>query len=444
MACLRSLLVALGAAALLAGCGGGPQAAPASPSSFSWRQFEGTTIRVLLNSNSLWLQVLASRFPRFEELTGIRLAVEAYPQPELWSLLETALAEPGRVDVFMTVPAVDGLRLRRAGRVQPLDGLLREPALAIPGYDWEDILPRFREAMVIEGATLGVPVMGGHLALLYRKDLFQAHRFPVPRTLDELEAAARYLHLKPMGPKQEPGVGLVGRGDGPTATSLFAALLHAMGGRWMDGGRRPAINSPQGLAALEYLGRLARYAPPDLARHGWQEASTLFSSGRAAIYLEDSSIFPILEQPSSSHVAGKVGYALFPAGPGGPGTTIAAHGLAIARQSLHPGAAWLFLQWASGPAMSRFALAFDVLAPRASAWQDRSARAEIPADLRESFLEAGRIGHPQTVPPMVAVTSAREAVGEAITAAIRGENIRSAADRATARLEEILRATETP
>jgi hypothetical protein len=43
---------------------------------------------------------------------------------------------------------------------------------------------------------------------------------------------------------------------------------------------------------------------------------------------------------------------------------------------------------------------------------------------------------------MVAVTSAREAVGHVITAAIRGEDYRAAADTAAARLREILAATE--
>jgi hypothetical protein len=43
---------------------------------------------------------------------------------------------------------------------------------------------------------------------------------------------------------------------------------------------------------------------------------------------------------------------------------------------------------------------------------------------------------------MTAITSAREAIGEAIGAALRGEDIRAAADRAARRLEEIARSTE--
>ena len=232
------------------------------------------------------------------------------------------------------------------------------------------------------------------------------------------------------------------RGSGAIASNIYAAILNAMGGTWFDGARRPTINGPQGLAALEFIQRMAAYAPPDLARFGWQEASDLFTAGRAAMYVEGCSVFPIIES-ASSHVAGKVGYTAFPSGSGGPGTSIASLGLAIARQSANPRAAWLFLQWASGRKMSREALGVeDILVPRESTWDDRAARQDIPSDLREAFLTAGRTGHTQYVPPMVAVTSAREALGDAIGAAFRGEDIRAAADRAAARLTEIQKATE--
>jgi multiple sugar transport system substrate-binding protein len=428
---------------LLAGCAQAQSGSAGAPPAFRWRQFQGTTLRVLL-SQSHWAQVVGPYFQEFEQRTGIRLATELYSQNELWDALETGLKQPGRVDVFMTVPGLDGVRYLRARGIQPVNEFLRDPALTIPDYAWTDFLPRTRAAMEIEGAILGPPVMAEHLALLYRKDLFREYGVSVPRTLDELEAAARFLHRKPMGLAGAPGVGLVSRGQGPAATSLYAAFLHALGGTWVDGDRRPTINMPQGLAALERLGRLlSTYAPPNVWEFGWQEASELFLDGRAAMYIEGSSIYPLLEETGKSRVAGKVGYAVFPAGPGGPGTTVAVRGLAIARQSAHPEAAWLFLQWASSREMVRRALVKGVLVARESAWKDRSLyEGEIPADLAQSFQEAGRIGTPLWAPPMSAVTAGREAIGRAVQAALRGEDYRAAADAAAQRLTEILRTTE--
>jgi multiple sugar transport system substrate-binding protein len=164
--------------------------------------------------------------------------------------------------------------------------------------------------------------------------------------------------------------------------------------------------------------------------------------GRAAMYIEGSSVFPLIEHSGKSRVSDQVGYAIFPAGPGGPGTTIAVRGLAIAKQSANPKAAWLFLQWASSPEMVRQALVGDILVARRSAWQDKYYWDGMPPDLVESFQEAARIGVSEWAPPLVAVAAARETVGKAITAAIRGEDYHKAADAATQQLREILRTTE--
>jgi multiple sugar transport system substrate-binding protein len=116
--------------------------------------------------------------------------------------------------------------------------------------------------------------------------------------------------------------------------------------------------------------------------------------------------------------------------------------LAIAKHSLNREAAWLFLQWASSPAIVRKALMNGILVGRESTWQDRMARSEVPPDLAQSFQEAGRIGITAWAPPVAAVTSAREAVGLAITAAVKGEDIRAATKAAALRLREIMAQTE--
>jgi multiple sugar transport system substrate-binding protein len=382
---------------------------------------------------------MGRHFPEFEALTGLKLVIEVHPQAKLWDVLETALRQPGQVDVFMTVPGLDGRHYLRSGLIQPVDELLKDPRRTAPDYDWEDFLPRTRDAMRIDGKLLGPPLMGEHLALIYRKDLFEQYKLAVPRTLDELDAASRLLHKKPMDAQGKPGVALVSRG-GPLSTSLYAGFLHAMGGTWFDGNGRPTINQKLGLAALEKLGQLFYgYSPPNMYEFGWQEASALFMNGGAAMYIEGSSIYPLIEESRKSHVAGKVGYVLFPSGPGGPGTSIVERGLAIAKQSTNPEAAWLFLQWASSKEMVQRALLAGVLVGRQSAWKDESLQFLIPPDLAKSFQEACRIGSPDWAPPVAAVTTAREILGKAIIAAMRGDGIRAAADAAAAALMETLK-----
>ncbi|MBP2672306.1 MAG: putative sugar transporter, periplasmic component [candidate division NC10 bacterium] len=407
-------------AILLAGCAGAPVDQGGASSNLNWKQFQGTTLRVLL-VQSHWQQVIVKYIPDFEELTGIRLETEILTQEQLWNRLETDLKVSGKVDAFSVIPALDSLRLHRAGRLQPVNAYLADRALTGGGYQWDDFLPKFRAAMEVDGAVVGPPVMVEHLCLLYRKDLFKQHGLAVPRTLDELEAAARLLNKKPMGHQGAPGFGIVTRGQGQYLTGVYAGLLHAMGGT-----RRV----------------LGNYAPPDVARYGWQEASSLFLDGRAGMYLDGSSIYPLIEESSNSRVSSQVGYAPFPAGPGGSAGVVAVRGLAIAKQSRHPQAAWLFLQWASGQAMVRKALMHGVLVARHSTWQDRIARSEVPEDLAQSLQDAGRTGVPAWAPPVVAITSGREIVGRVLTAAVKGEDVRGAATTGARSLRDLMATTE--
>ncbi len=160
------------------------------------------------------------------------------------------------------------------------------------------------------------------------------------------------------------------------------------------------------------------------------------------MYLDGSSIYPLIEESGNSRVSSQVGYAPFPSGPGGSAAVVAVRGLAIAKQSSNPQAAWMFLQWASGQAMVRKALMHGVLVARHSTWQDKIARSEVPADLAQSLQDAGRTGVPAWAPPMVAITAGREVVGRVLTAAVKGEDLRGAAATGARSLRDILAATE--
>src|SRR5512137_2492250 len=136
-------------AILLASCAGAPVDQNGASSNLNWKQFQGTTLRVLL-VQSHWQQVIVKYIQDFEELTGIRLETEIFTQEQLWNRLETDLKVAGKVDAFSVVPALDSLRLHRAGRLQPVNAYLADRALTGDGYQWEDFLPTFRAAMEVD------------------------------------------------------------------------------------------------------------------------------------------------------------------------------------------------------------------------------------------------------------------------------------------------------
>src|SRR6266545_257924 len=226
---------------------------PALAQQFNWQQAKGTQLRVLLNKHP-WQAAIEPHLKEFETLTGITLVTEVYPEDQFRAKVLVELTSgASSIDVFMSMPAQEGLKYMRAGWLQPVDEFLKNPAMTAPDYNWSDFLEKTREAMVVEGKLVGPPIQVENTSLMYRKDVFQKYNVKVPTTLDELEAAAKALT-----DDGQPGFGIVARGKRAAATSQFAAYLHAMGSTWIGPNREPMFNNEDGVKALELYGRLLR------------------------------------------------------------------------------------------------------------------------------------------------------------------------------------------
>ena len=431
--------------ALIVGLLGLALAATGEAAQFNWQQFKGTQLRVLINKHP-WQASIEPHLKEFEALTGMKLVVEVYPEDQFRAKTLVELTSgASSMDVFMTMPGQEGLKYMRAGWYQPVDEFLKDPSLTASDYNWNDFLDKARDAMVIEGKTIGPPIQIENSALMYRKDVFQKYNVKVPTTLDELEAATKALNGKPMTDDGQPGFGFVARGKRAAATSQFAGMLFAMNGTWLTPNREPAINSPEAVKAIDMWGRLLRlYGPPGSENNHWYEAGSIFSQGKAATWLDANSLFPVIEDPQKSKVIGKVGYAVFPKGPNGhPGGTVAPWGLGIPKTSKNQKAAWLFLQWATNKEqVLKIQSEAGVLGARDSVWKDPKGRAKVPADLAESLAQGSKVGTPLWNPPVVAVAEVRDAVGAAIVTSIQGGDVKAAADKAAADMKRIMAETE--
>jgi multiple sugar transport system substrate-binding protein len=420
-------------------------AASAEAAQFNWQQFKGTQLRVLLNKHP-WQQAIEPHLKAFETLTGIKLIAEVYPEDQFRAKTLVELTSgASSIDVFMSMPAQEGLKYMRAGWLQPVDEFLKDTALTAPDYNWNDFLDKTRDAMRVEGKLIGPPIQVENVALMYRKDVFQKYNVKVPTTLDELEAAAKALNGKPMTDDGQPGFGIVSRGKRAAATSMFAGYLHSMGTTWIGPTREPVFNTEEGIKAFDLYGRLLRqYGPPGSENNHWYEASSIFSQGKAAMYTDANSLFPVIEDPQKSKVVGKVGYALFPRGPKGQyGSTVAVWGLAMPKTSKNQKAAWLFMQWATNKdQVLKVQSERGVLGSRESVWKDPKGKAKVPADLGESLMQGSKVGTPFWNPPVVAVAETRDAIGAAIVTAIQGGDVRAAVNKAAADVKRIMAETE--
>jgi multiple sugar transport system substrate-binding protein len=412
---------------------------------FNWQQFKGTQLRVLLNKHP-WQAGIEPHLKDFEALTGMKLITEVYPEDQFRAKTLVELTSgASSIDVFMTMPAQDGLKYMRAGWLQPVDEFLKDASLTAPDYNWNDFLAGTRDAMTIEGKLIGPPVQSEAMGLMYRKDVLQKYNVKVPTTLDELEAAAKALNGKPMTEDGQPGFGIVARGKRAAATSVFAGMLHAMGATWLTPDRKPAFNSEEGIKAFEMWGRLLRlYGPPGSENNHWYEASSIFSQGKAALYPEANGLWVVVEDPQKSKVTGKVGYAMFPRGPKGHyGSMVYVWGLAIPKTSKNQKAAWLFMQWATNKdQVLNVQVEKGVLGCRESVWNDPKGKAKVPADLAESLMQGSKVGSPLWNPPVLAVAEVRDAVGAAIVTSIQGGDVRAVVNKAAADTKRIMAETE--
>jgi multiple sugar transport system substrate-binding protein len=415
---------------------------PGSAQTFDWQAQKGTTIRVIQNKSSVGLGIEAL-LPEFEKLTGIKVQYETYTEDQYRQkvLLELS-AGSGGLDAFATYAAQEGLKFWRSGWYEPLDPYLRNPRLTDPAFDLADISKGAVQGNIYDGKLTSLPVQQNTTMLFYRKDLFERLKLKVPQTYAELEETAKRLHNMEEGGQKV--VGIVMRGKMAAATSQWAPYLLGMGGTWLTKDGKPAISSPKSVQALDLYGRLLRnYGPPGAVNYHWYECVSLFVQGRAAMYTDVNSRLFQFEDPAKSQVVGKVGYALFPAGPAGRTPTMEAISMAVSSKSKKKEAAYLFVQWAAGKDVALKLLVKGVPVPRASAWKDARFLAEQKhTDWVEASLKSLEIASTEWNPPVIAVSEVRDVVGAAIVSSILGENVKAAADKAAVEMAKIMEKTD--
>ncbi|MBD3306251.1 extracellular solute-binding protein, partial [candidate division KSB3 bacterium] len=418
--------------------------ASASFAEFNWRKFEGTELRVLLNRHP-WQENIEPFVPEFEELTGMKVFVEVYPEDQFRAKRTVEMASGvANIDVTMMIMAQEGRKYKQAGWVIPLEELIANPDATNPDYDVDDFLKGAWEAAQVEGTQVGVPVtMEVHPMLFYRKDLLEEHGIAVPQTMEELEAAAKKLMLDTDNDGKTDIYGIGMRGKRAAATSVWAAFLHSYGGDWLDENREPAIDSPEAIAAFDVYGRLLREAgPPGSTGNHWYEVVSLMSQGKVAFACDASLFFATYEDPEKSQVVGKVGYGVIPEGPAGRVPSTVVWSVFIPYLSQNPEAAWMFIQWATSKEMETRFIKERVPGGRMSPWQDPEVQELYPSDFIKSFQEGAEIASSVWNPPVVAATEIRDVIGAVIVDSILGEDVAASAKKAAEQMKQIMEATE--
>jgi len=408
---------------------------------FNWRKHEGTTLRVLL-SKTAFTPINEAITKEFEAETGIKVQVEHYPSMQLRKKVLMELGGSNKdLDVFAGMMKM-AFQYENAGWLEPLAKYIDNPELTHPEFDYEDFFVRTRP--VIKGKIVGISNSVNPQVLIYRKDLFEQHGIAVPTNWKELEEAAKKLTLDTDGDGKTDVYGWIARMNDENSAP-FANFLYNNDATYLDKDRNPVFNSPEAVEAMKFYGHLLKaYGPPGGASIGWKEVIGAMAQDKAAMTVEIS-IFAkmVLENPKTSKVAGKLGYAPFPAADGGPSEFMLPCNMQFMNVlSEKKEAAWWYMQYgAMKDKLMRFQMK-GLPMTRKSCWEDPKFRESdtLPelSKLQYQAMQNGIVGFEL---PIAGFAEARPLIERALFTAYEGGDVQKAADEAVKGVKDIMKRT---
>ncbi len=280
--------------------------------------------------------------PEFEAENNIKVNWMQLQETPLRSKTGLELSAPSTdIDVIM----VDFLfmnKYAKAGYLAPLDEYFGKGST----FKESDFQSPFIDAVKYNGKQYAVPLYQDCNILVYRADLYAKYDLNVPKTFEELEYNAKVIH------ENEPGVaGITMRGQRGQGVNewTWPTFLRGFGGTYFDHNMMGNLDTPEAIAALEYYASILKnYGPEGVANFSYIEVQTGFAQGKAGMFIDSASLAPRCEDPASSKVAGKIGYAVVPGKreiqPGFYSWT-----LVVPEHSKNKEAAAKFLEWIVSP-----------------------------------------------------------------------------------------------
>ncbi|HEX2524991.1 MAG TPA: extracellular solute-binding protein [Geminicoccus sp.] len=337
-----------------------------------------STLRIAVRKFDAFESAIAKQFAAFVAASGVDAWLDAVAM-DLNPMEEALFARRELADGSFDIAFLSTDWLARA----QADGLILDlrPWLAsapVKGFPegWSSSLLQLQQ---FEGGFWGMPYHDGPQCLIYRRDLLQAAGIGVPETWDAFHAAARALHA----PDQEQyGTVLALFPDGHNGFYDFCIHVWTRGGEPFAADGTPTLVTPQAVAALDFIRRLANdqdAMAPDARTLDSVQSGLLFCAGKVALMTNWFGFAALGETWAESRVKGLVDVAPIPCAPGGQSLSLNVFWvLAIASGSRNKDLAWRFLRHLATPAMDRLTTTEGAIGVRRSTWSDPEVNRTIP------------------------------------------------------------------
>jgi multiple sugar transport system substrate-binding protein len=262
------------------------------------------------------------------------IQVKFEPVPEYATKLQTDLAAGTAADVFY-VDSLLAPDLMKRNLLLGLDDYIQRDKV-----DTGDFYPGLLKAFQWKGKTYGLPKDWSSLALEMNADLASSAGVTTPPSnWDELKSAAQKLTDK--------GAGVFGTVIPPELPRFGAFVFQAGGKLISDDGSTIALNSPEGLQALDYYYGLYKDGVASTpADTGTQWPGDALIKKKAAMVLEGNWMFPAVQKDAPTM---KLTIAEMPAGPKGKGTFAFTVSYSINAKTQQKDAAWFLVNYLTGP-----------------------------------------------------------------------------------------------
>jgi multiple sugar transport system substrate-binding protein len=304
--------------------------------------------------------------PLFEQLTGIKSVVVELPSPDMYSKpIAEHIAASGAYDILDLQPQWTPA-LADGGVIAPLDDYI---AKYMNMADLEDFHPLYKALPTYKGKTWGFFDDGDMFALYYRKDIFEdaklneayqakfGKKMEVPKTWEDYAQVAQFI-TDNMAPNVY-GAGHFRKAASPGNQFDWMQQFRSNGGVFFDDNMKAAIANEIGVKTLENMKAANAASIPGNEELDAVSLWVAWLQGKVAMiyswpptgrmsagYSQSDKAISFIPQSS---IAGKVGYAVVP---GGNPEHAFGFNKSLAADSANPEAAYLFMQWATSPAVS--------------------------------------------------------------------------------------------
>lgn len=262
-----------------------------------------------------------------------------------------------------------------------LTPLLRGSGLASPDTDFVETSLALCRHPYESGPLYALPYVGNSQLFFYRKDLFEKYSLKPPASWTDALTAVKTIHEnEKAGANGGQVYGYVMRAaQGNAAVADFMPIFWAFGGEMFDAGGKPTVNSPAGIAALEFMVELGKYSPPGYASFNADDVGAHLLQGTAAMSINWPAWISSFNDASKSKVVGKMEFTTLPAAQKQGQAEIGNWLIAIPRDSHNAQLAVEFLIWATSAEQMKRSAQRGNPPTRKSLFQDPELLQKYPA-----------------------------------------------------------------